>query len=1056
MQGKGIVKFFLIVLSLFCLLQYFYMFPTRSVEANADAAGKSAAARSLAEGQSNEVQRNAEKEARSSYLDSMSSEVIFSIPLLKKYTYEDLKNAQLALGLDLKGGMSVVLQVDLREFIRTLARDSKDPALIEKALEKAAIDQQSTQSDFVTLFARAYKELGGGSLSEVFNRNEVLSEEIKFDTPDSEVVTILRTKADETVDLTYKQLKERIDELGVVQPNVSLDAARDLIIVELPGISNPERARKFLETTAKLEFWNVYRINDRMSGSGAGVLQLLAQSDDKLRRLGSGDTTEVTDIKEVLTINADSTWNYAYDNAGNNHDSTLAVRYDTTFVGDTDFNNDGPLFKLLTLNSSSAAGLLMPITVVGTAEKNKIKEINKLLANDAVTSLLPKDLAFKWSLKPASGYNTEVAEGAKDRYELYAIKKERGTDDPPLAGDVVTKASAAPDPSSGQIAVSLQMSGAGAKIWGQLTTKAANDDNREFAIVLDDKVVSAPSVRQPILQGSSSITGNFSQTEAEDLSKILQIGKLPAQITILQESLVGPSLGAENISRSITSLLIGFGLVFAFMIFYYGTGGIVSIVALFLNIFLIFGMLASFGTVLTLPGIAGIVLTIGMAVDANVIIYERIREELRAGKSLLMSIKDGFQHSYTAIIDANVTTAVTAMILAYFGMGPIKGFAIVLIIGVFCSLFTAVLVGRMIIDWWTIDKGNDISFWTGASKNAFANMNIDWLGKRKIAYVISAIIIIAGIGSMVTKGFDLGVDFKGGYSYNIQFDENQTIDADALRTALADNASFGSAPIVKEVSTSNTFNVVTSYNIDDTRKGAADSVMVKLHAGVNAALGGGILLNDFKDPATKTGARVNQSSKVGPSIADDIKKSSLYAAIFALLFIFLYIAMRFSKWQYSAGAVAALFHDTLIVMSIFSIFWGILPFSLEVDQAFIAAILTVIGYSINDTVVVFDRIREYMNSYTGKTKEEVINLAINSTVSRTVITSLTTLFVVAILLFFGGASIRGFAFALFVGIIVGTYSSIFIATTIMSDLTGDITMKQAKSKSSFSKAATAE
>ncbi|MFK7809236.1 MAG: protein translocase subunit SecDF [Saprospiraceae bacterium] len=1050
MQGKGIVKFFLIVLSLFCLLQYFYMFPTRSVEANAEAAGSAASARALAAGKSDEVQRNAEKEARSSYLDSMSSEVIFSIPLLKKYTYEDMKNAQLALGLDLKGGMSVVLQVDLREFIRTLARDSKDPALIEKALEKAALEQQSTQSDFVTLFARAYKDVGGGNLAEAFNRSEVLGDEIKFDTPDSEVVTILRAKADETVDLTYKQLKERIDELGVVQPNVSLDAARDLIIVELPGISNPERARKFLETTAKLEFWNVYRINDRMNGSGAGVLQLLAQADNKLSRSLAGDTSKLEDVKEVLSIKADSSWTYAYDGAGNINDSTLAVRYDTTFVGDDSFGNEGPLLKMLTLNNSSAAGLAMPITVVGTAEKNKIKQINKLLADPTVTGLLPKDLAFKWSHKPAAGYG-EVVEGAKDLYELYAIKKEKGTDDPPLAGDVVTKASAAPDPTSGQIAVSLQMSGAGAKTWGQLTTKAANDNNREFAIVLDDRVVSAPSVRQPILQGSSSITGNFTQTEAEDLSKILQIGKLPAKISILQESLVGPSLGAENISRSITSLLIGFGLVFLFMIFYYGTGGIVSIIALLLNIFFIFGMLASFGTVLTLPGIAGIVLTIGMAVDANVIIYERIREELRAGKSLLMSIKDGFQHSYSAIIDANVTTVATAMILAYFGMGPIKGFAIVLIIGVFCSLFTAVLVGRMIIDWWTVDKGNNMTFWTGASQNAFANMSIDWLSKRKIAYVISGLIIALGIGSMATKGFDLGVDFKGGYSYNIQFDQDQQVSADGLRDALT--TSFGSAPVVKEVSTDNTFNVVTSYNIDDINEGAADKVMMKLHEGVNAAVGGGIALNDFKDPATKKGARVNQSSKVGPTIADDIKTSSLYATIFALLFIFLYIFLRFSKWQYSAGAVAALFHDTLIVLSIFSIFWGILPFSLEVDQAFIAAILTVIGYSINDTVVVFDRIREYMNSYTGKTKEEVINLAVNSTVSRTVITSLTTLFVVAILLFFGGTSIRGFAFALFVGIIVGTYSSIFIATTIMSDLTGDITMKAAKTKSSFSKAA---
>ncbi len=1048
MQGKGIVKFFLIVLSLFCLLQYFYMIPTRSVESDADT--RAAEAKELAEqaGKSLEEQRDAEKKARTSYLDSMSSETIFSIPLLKKYTYEEMKNAQLALGLDLKGGMSVVLQVDLRDFIRSLANDSKDPT-IEKAIEKASSQLQNTQSDFITLFARAYKEVGGGSLARPFTSNEILRDEIKIGTSDAEVVRILREKADETVSLTHKRLKERIDELGVIQPNVSLDAARDLIIVELPGISNPERARKFLQTTAKLEFWNVYRVSDRMNNSGLGITQLLAQADDKLRRLSTGDTTEVTDEKEVLSVDSTSTWSYDYDDTGNIIDSHAVVTYDTTFAGDDLLTTTGPLLNLLTLNNSSASGLLMPLTVVGTAEKNKIDKINEYLKDPAVISLLPKDLVFLWSHYPATGYNEYDAES--NIYELYAIKKEGiNDDDPPLAGDMVTAAGAAPDPTNGQIAVSLRMNGQGANIWGKMTTKAAQDNNREIAIALDDKIVSAPRVINPIMNGNSSITGDFTMTEAEDLSKILQIGKLPAKTKIIQESLVGPSLGAENISRSINSLLIGFGLVLLFMIFYYGSGGVVSIIALFLNLFFIFGMLASFGTVLTLPGIAGIVLTIGMAVDANVIIYERIREELRAGKSLLMSIKDGFQHSYSAIIDANVTTILTAFVLAYFGMGPIKGFAVVLIIGVLCSLFTAVLVGRMIIDWWTVDREKNMTFWTNASKNAFANLNIDWLGKRKIAYGLSLAIILLGIGSMFMRGFDLGVDFKGGYSYNVQFEEGQQVNVEQMRTAL--KGSFGSAPVVKAVSTANTYNVVTSYLIDSDEEKADSLVMVKLHEGVNAALGGVVNYESFKNPDAVSGAHVTQSSKVGPTIADDIKTSSVYATIFALLLIFLYIFLRFNKWQYSMGAVAALFHDTLVVLAIFSLFWGILPFSLEVDQAFIAAILTVIGYSINDTVVVFDRIREFMNSYTGKTKEEVINMAINSTISRTVITSLTTLFVVAILLFFGGTSIRGFAFALFVGIIVGTYSSVFVATPIMSDLTGDLKAKSAK-KRSFSKAA---
>jgi SecD/SecF fusion protein len=637
-----------------------------------------------------------------------------------------------------------------------------------------------------------------------------------------------------------------------------------------------------------------------------------------------------------------------------------------------------------------------------------------------------------------------------DNYELYALKPSRDGK-AAMTGDHVVDASANPDPQTNEVAVSLKMDNTGAKIWGQLTTEAAQDNNREIAIVLDDEVVSAPRVINPILTGDSQITGSFSIQEGKDLANILQIGKLPTDTEIIQESLVGPSLGEENIRNSTIALTVGFILVLLFMIAYYGGGGIVSILALILNIFFIFGALASYGTVLTLPGIAGIVLTIGMAVDANVIIYERIREELREGKSLLMAVSDGFQNSYSAIIDANVTTLLTAFVLAYFGLGPIKGFAVVLIIGVLSSLFTAVLVGRLMIDQWLKNKERSMSFSTGLSKNAFADLSIDWLGKRKMAYIISGAIILAGLVSMATRGFELGVDFKGGYSYNVTI-EGAEVEASALRSALTE-AFEGNEPIVKSVDTENTYNVVTDYLVESTDDDADEKVMMALYNGVNGITGGNIDLEQFKAP-DGNGTHVESSSKVGPTIADDIKSSAFYAATFALLLIFLYIFIRFSKWQYSLGAVAALFHDTLVVMGIFSIFHGILPFSLEIDQAFIAAILTVIGYSINDTVVVFDRIREFLNNYTKSSKEEVINSAVNSTVSRTIITSLTTLFVVAILFFFGGASIRGFAFALLVGILVGTYSSIFVATPIMSDLTGELRAKDTKSdKKGFSKAA---
>ena len=1020
MQGKGIVKFFLVVMTVVTLVQYFFILPTRKVEKKADEYAQ-AASQHLTEGQ----QKAVYKEKYAAYLDSMSGEEVFKIPLLKSYTYQELKAQQLALGLDLKGGMSVVLQVDLRDFIRALANDSKDPTFLE-ALEQATEAQRNAQSDYVTLFADSWDDIAGDKkLAPIFSRNEALRDQINFETSDGEVVRIIRQKANETVDLTFKLLKERIDKLGVAQPNVSLDQGRDLIIVELPGIDNPERARNFLQAAAKLEFWNVYRISD------AGLAQALIEANERLAKT-EGGVEPVQDIVRIDTI-------YTTDSLGN-VDSSQIAELDTLF---NQFNlNQGPLFEVFTLNQTGERGL----AVLGTAKRNQRGRVTEMLSRPEVRNQFPRDLAFRWSKDPVKEFSTGEL---TDDYELYAIRYERGTETAPLTGDHVTDARQELDATQNEVTVSLKMDNTGTKIWGNMTTKAAQDNNREIAILLDDEVVSAPRVINPITNGNSSITGNFSIQEAKDLASILQIGKLPAETKIIQEALVGPSLGQENIDRSVNALVIGFALVLIFMIAYYGGGGIVSIIALFLNLFFIFGALASYGTVLTLPGIAGIVLTIGMAVDANVIIFERIREELREGKGLLTAIQDGFKNSYSAIIDANVTTILVAFVLAYFGLGPIKGFAVVLIIGVLSSLFTAVLVGRLIIDWWT-GGGRPMSFSTKISENALANLNIDWLGKRRIAYLISGSLILAGLISFFVRGFELGVDFKGGYSYNVTFEE--PVVAEDLRQSLT-TAFEGSIPVVKAVDTENTFNVVTDYLVDDDSDDAADRVMAQLYEGVNSLVGGRVDFEQFKSP-DGDGIHVTSSTKVGPTIADDIKTSAVYATIFALLLIFLYIFIRFSKWQYSLGAVAALFHDTLIVLAIFSIFHGVLPFSLEIDQAFIAAILTVIGYSINDTVVVFDRIREYLNLYLKKSKNEVINAAINSTVSRTVITSLTTFFVVAILFFFGGSSIKGFAFALMVGIIVGTYSSIFVATPVMSDLTGELKPKETKKAAkSFSQAA---
>ncbi len=1025
MQGKGIVKFFLVVVSVVTLWQLSLYLPTKRVENAAKEYARQVAA------QVPEKERHlVERAAEIAYLDSMSSEVVYKIPLLKSFTYQDLKSAQLALGLDLKGGMSVVLQVDLADFIRSLADNADDP-LLEEAIAKAREAAKNSQTDFISLFLQAWKEVANGrSLYSLFRLNETLRGDLNPQMSDEEVAGVLRRMADETVDQTYKLLKERIDKLGVVQPNVSLDKSRDIIIVELPGIDNPERARQFLVATAQLEFWEVYRITE------GGLQQSFIAANDKLRQLGLGTSKQE---EETPQIRIDTV--YAVDSLGNIDSSRYTLDTIDLSASNPLAQQRGPLFDVFQINQ----GNLGP-AVMGLAPKNKRKLVMDYLNREEVRSLFPSDVRFVWSKDPHRDYETGEE---TNLYELYALKVPP-SGQAPLEGDKVISASPQPDPQTGEMGVSLTMDQEGAQVWGQMTQRAFNADNHEVAIVLDNTVVSAPRVNSPILTGRTSITGNFSTQEARDLANILQVGKLPAHPVIIQESVVGPSLGKDNINRSMRALAIGFLLVLAFMTFYYSSAGVFSIVALLLNIFFIFGTLASMGTVLTLPGIAGIVLTIGMAVDANVIIYERIREELRAGKKLLVAIRDGFKYSYSAIIDANVTTILTAAILAYFGLGPIKGFAVVLIVGVLYSLFTAVLVTRLLIDWWTESKGKSLSFWNKATRNTLANVHVDWVGKRKIAYVVSGTLVALSLVSFFTRGFDLGVDFKGGYSYNVEFAKE--VDADAIRKGLAEV--FGDEPVVKAVNTRNTYNIVTSYMVNETGDKVDHQVLETLYKGIKGITGENMTFEEFEDTEAVGVSHITTSSKVGPTIADDIKKSSFEAGIGALLLIFFYIFVRFSKWQYSLGAVAALFHDSIITLGVFSMFHGIFPFSMEIDQAFIAAILTVIGYSINDTVVVFDRIREYINSYIGTTRAEMYNNAINSTLSRTVITSLTTLFVVGVLFVFGGGSIKGFAFALLIGVVVGTYSSIFVATPIMADLVGKLDEKvESKAKSSFSKAA---
>ena len=988
MQAKGIIQFFLVLLLLVCASQFLYYIPTNKVEK--DALSRAQAAAALA---SPENKVAVEKATRIAYLDSMSSETIFKSSILGNYTYQELKGKQLALGLDLKGGMSVLLQVDLKDFLIALSGKSQDPNFL-KALDAAKLIQSEKQGDFISLFVQEYKKLAGDNkLAAIFARNESLKGQINIESTDAQVQSLMRLKANETVDETHKRLTQRIDKLGVVQPNISLDKARDIIVVELPGIENPERAEAFLTSAAQLEFWEVYRVSDN------GIAQALTDADNTLKAMAKGMV--------------DSSGNVKPDTSS----STVA----------------GPLFSVLSPNG----GQMSP-AVIGVAEKNKRAIIDTMLRQPQIASKFPRDLIFRWSKDPLPNPTGK----STNQYTLYAVKKSAGKDGPALDGERVTDARAQTgDKGSAAYEVSLTMDAQGAAAWGALTTACAADNKREVAIVLDNEVVSAPTVNGPIMEGRSSITGNYTAQEAQDFASILEVGKLPARTQIVQKSTVGPSLGEANIKASFWSLGISFLAIMLFMGVYYSTGGIISIIALFANLFFIIGMLTSRGTVLTLPGIAGIVLTMGMAVDANVIIYERIREELAEGKTMAQAIADGFKHSMSAVVDGHVTAFLTSLVLIWKGLGPIKGFGFVLAVGVVFTLFTAVLVSRLIIDWW-VGRGNDIRFFAKFSEGAFKNINYDWMKMRKKAYLVSAIIIGAGIVSAIVRkpAFEFGVDFLGGYKFEVAFDKK--VNPEDLRQAFAKSFE-GQSTNVKAVNEDNTFDITTSYLTNESGSDVQEKVVSKLFEGVNVVAGGGLNEKKFRAGDIST-THIKSSVKVGPAVADDIRTSSIWTTIFGILIIGAYILIRFNRWQYSLGIVIAAVHDALITVSLFTLFHGIVPWSMEINQDFIAALLTIIGYSINDTVIVYDRIREYMRKYTNKPMSQVINDGINSTLSRTIITSLTVLLVTFILFLFGGSAIKGFAFALFVGLLAGTYSSIFIAAPVMMDFSKNLDLSEYK------------
>lgn len=1022
MQGKALIKFFTGVALLVVAYQFLLWFPTNSVESNADQYA-SASVSQMADSNKKEERRDS---FRNAYLDSVSNKTVFSIPFVKTYNYQELKQQQIAWGLDLQGGMSVVMQVDLKELIVVLSGKSSNPEFL-KALDQAKVAQQSAQTDYVTLFGIEYAALTDKPLARLFAVSERLKGDVGVSSTNEEVLTAIRKVAEETVESTYNLLKKRIDRYGVAQPVVSLDKNTDRITVELPGVRNPKRARKYLVATANLEFWELHQNADLQNELFALNTTLKEQAALKAPK----DTTKK--VVETPTLEADST--------GVEGDSTLGALTDLSGEGDLagDSTDAGPLFNILGVNFAQTNADLSG--VIGYAKLSDVAAVEKILKSKAARKAFgskARSIRFVWDSKSFENTNGESI------LQLYALNT-KGRDNSVLSGERVVQSYPTPNPSGNGFAVSLSMDQEGARIWKKMTT---DNVGRQVAVVLDNKVYSAPNVNEPIPNGNTSISGGFEEvTEAKDLANILSIGKLPARPEIIEEAVVGPSLGAATVSAGIWSLVGGFVLVLLFMLGYYSMAGVIAVLALFLNVFFIFGSLASFGTVLTLPGIAGIVLTIGMAVDANVIIFERIREELRAGEEWKAAIAKGFSHSYSAILDANITTLIVAVILYNFGLGPIKGFATVLIIGVVCSVFSAVLIGRMIFDSY-MERNKEVKVWAGWSKNILANPGIDFVSKRKIAYGVSGLILAAGLVSMLTKGFELGVDLQGGRSYTVQFAEN--VDATAFKgkiqeafTTVGRDKGNVDKSVVREFSKATQAKITTSFLQKEVEIDADSIVLRKVYEAAKAYSGNDISYDDFAAGEPVEGGQtggfyLSASSKVGPTIADDIRNSAGWAAMLSLIFIFLYIFLRFNRWQYSAGALAALVHDVLFVLSIFSIFQGILPFSLEIDQAFIAAILTVIGYSINDTVVVFDRIREVGRDMQDKASfEDIVNIAVNNTVSRTCITSLTTLLVVLILFLFGGSGISGFAFALLIGILVGTYSSIFIATPVVVDTTGN-------------------
>ena len=999
MQNKGVIRLFAVIFALASLFELSFSYIAGQVESDIQAKyGQDAAKVQYA-------------------LDSMSNEVVYDLGVTS-YTYKEVKSKEMNLGLDLRGGMNVILEVSVRDVLKGLVGNAED-AQFKTAIANADAAQRNSQLGYLPLFMDALDaERGTRPLSDpgLYGTKD-MTDRLGFNATDDAIKQAITEDVEAAIQNVYTVLKARIDQFGVVQPNIQRLDGTGRILVELPGVKDPVRVQRLLQSTARLEFWR--------ADQGAAWMQYMVNANEKLGAIledPKAAKAEATEGKAAVDLTLPTA--VGEEGAAATSDEVASNEVNGADSTSTGFN---PLLSIFQLNVNPQTFVPNEGPIVGYALTRDTATINDYLAMPEVRNLIPGNaryVRFAWT-RPEN--NSEVT-------LLIALQGNRDNE-PELDGGVIVDARQEFDQGNNPV-VTMAMNGQGAQIWQQLTKEEGSKTPKgHVAVVLDNLVYSYPRVNGEISGGRTQIEGGFSLDEATDLANVLKAGKLPVPARIIQSDVVGPSLGKEAIAASMNSFAFALLVVLLYMVFYYSGAGLGASLALIVNMFFIFGILDAFGAVLTLPGMAGIVLTIGMAVDANVLIYDRIREELATGKAVRTAIADGYKGSRSAIIDANVTTLLTAIILFVFGTGPIRGFATTLIIGIASSLFTAIFITRLYFEW-RLKRSEEMSFATSITKNWFTNTNFQFMSLRKPAYIFSTLMIVVSLGSLMTRGLSLGVDFEGGRTYQVRFDQPVEVAAvaDALGAQWVGEDGRAYAPAVKTLGSPDQVVITTNYRVDDNGADVEEALQASLYEGVKGFYAAPVSLENFVSPSSEEAVGLVASRQVGPTVADDIKDTAVWAVIFSLIAIFLYLLLRFSKWQYSLGAVAATVHDTIIVLGAFSLLDGVLPFSMEVDQAFIAAILTVIGYSLNDTVVVFDRIREFFGESTKQDmKSDVLDNALNATLSRTFNTSFTTIIVLLIIFIFGGEVLRGFIFAILLGIVIGTYSSLFIASPVLYD-----------------------